>query len=145
MRGSGAGSDRTATVKWLLWTGLLVSWVILLPMMWQAFTTVPTPARLAQPRMIGIPTLQTVELLVGQSLVELGVALGLAAPWWRRRYLTRLWLGAVALWVWFIASTPIGLTRLAWVHRRWLAMMAAAFLVAAVIGSAARVVRGLAR
>ena len=41
MSGPRAGSDRDATVKLLFWLGLLVSWVILLPMLWQAFTTVP--------------------------------------------------------------------------------------------------------
>jgi hypothetical protein len=129
-------------VRLVFWFALLLSWIVLLPVLWSAFSTVPSAERLSQSHMVEIPTLGTVVMLVGKSAAELVVVLALTLPWWRRRYLTRLWLAAVGAWAWFFASTPMGLTRMAWMHRRWLAGVAAALLVAAVVGAMGRVVAG---
>jgi hypothetical protein len=126
-----------------LWVALLLSWLILLPMLWTAFSTVPSAERLAQSRMVRIPTLQTVGLLVLQSAVEVGVLLALLFPWRPRFYLARLWIAAFAVVAWFIATTPLGLTRMSWIHRRWLAAVGVALLFWAAIATMARIVRGL--
>lgn len=111
-------------------------------MLWTAFSTIPSAERLAQSRMVEIPTLRTVAVLLVQSAVEAGLLLALLVPWRPRRYLARLWLAAFAIWVWFLATTPLGLTRMAWIHRRWLAGVGAALLVAATILTAARLLTG---
>jgi hypothetical protein len=118
--------------------GLLASWVVLVPLMWNAFSTVPSLERLAQSRMVEIPTLRTVGWLVARSAAEIGVVLGLLVPWKPRRYLARLWLATVALAAWFLATTPLGLTRMSWLHRRWLVLVGASLLVAAVWATLAR-------
>lgn len=125
-----------------LWLGLLVSWVVLLPALWTAFSTVPSAERLAQSRMVEIPTLRTVGLLVGRATLEIGVLLALLFPWRRRLYLTRLWLGAIAVGVWFIATTPLGITRMSWIHRRWLALVGVGLLAAAGVATAVRILGG---
>ncbi len=123
----------------LLWLALIASWLVLLPMLWTAFSTVPSPERLAQPRMVRIPTLESLGLLVGQSAVELGVLLALLAPWRPRFYLARLWLGAVGIWAWFIATTPLGLSQMTWHHRRWLAVVGALLVLSAALVALSRV------
>ncbi|MEQ9569298.1 MAG: hypothetical protein RLN75_03840, partial [Longimicrobiales bacterium] len=55
---------RTRIALWIL---LLLSWVMLVPMLWTAFSTVPSMERLARSRMVEIPTLRTVGLLIGQA------------------------------------------------------------------------------
>jgi hypothetical protein len=124
------------------WIVLLLSWVVMLPALWRAFSTVPTPERLGQSRMIEIPTLETVAMIAVQSAIELSVALALLFPWRPRRYLARLWIAAVALGIWFIASTPLSLTHVAWVHRRWLAAVDGALLLAALGVTAAWLLAG---
>lgn len=126
-----------------LWIVLILSWIVLLPMLWTAFSTVPSPERLAQSRMVRIPTLESLGLLVGRSAVELGVLLVLLVPWRRRFYLTRLSLAAVGVWAWFIGSTPLGLSQMTWLHRRWLAAVGAVLVVWAGVVALGRVVETL--
>ncbi len=128
-----SGPHRTRIALWVV---LLLSWLVLLPMLWNAFSTVPSMERLSQSRMVEIPTLRTVGLLVGRSTIEAAILLALLAPWIPRHYLTRLWLAAVGLGAWFLATTPLGLTRMSWIHRRWLALMWVTLVVAALVGSA---------
>lgn len=122
----------------LLWLALIASWLVLLPMLWTAFSTVPSVERLAQPRMVRIPTLESLGWLVGQSAVELGVLLALLVPWRPRFYLARLWLGAVSVWAWFIGTTPLGLSQMTWHHRRWLAAVGALLVLASTIATLGR-------
>ena len=122
---------------------MLLSWLVLVPMLWTAFSTVPSAERLAQSRMVRIPTLQTVGLLVLRTAAEAGVLLALLAPWRPRFYLSRLWIAAFGVVAWFIGTTPLGLTRMSWIHRRWLAAVGVALLLWAAIATMARIVRGL--
>ncbi len=126
-----------------LWFALILSWLVLVPMLWTAFSTVPSPERLAQPRMVQIPTLDSLGLLVGQSAIELGVLLAWLLPWRPRFYLGRLWIGAVGVWAWFIGTTPLGLSQMTWHHRRWLAAVGVTLLLSAAIGTGDRILRGL--
>jgi hypothetical protein len=128
--------------RFALWLALLVSWLVLLPLLWTAFATVPSAERLAQSRMVRIPTLETVGLLVLQTAVEAGVLLALLFPWRPRFYLSRLWIAAFAVGAWFIATTPLGLTRMSWTHRRWLAAVGAALFLWAAVATIARIAGG---
>ena len=71
------------------------------------------------------------------------MVLALLWPWRARRFLLRLWLAAAGALTWFLVSTPLTLHRMAWVHRRWLAGVAAGLLVAAVLASVAVLARRL--
>jgi hypothetical protein len=121
-----------------LWCALIVGWLVLLLQVWSAFATVPSPERLEQARLVPIPTLQTVALLAGRSTLELGAVLGLLWPWRARAYLIRICTAAALLAVWFVVTTPLSLSAVAWVHRRWLAAMAGGLALVFVGAAAAR-------
>jgi hypothetical protein len=110
--------------RFLFWLALAVSWVILLPFLWAAVTTLPSPERLDQTRTVAIPTLGSFLRVMAVSAAELAATLLIILPAWRRAYTLRLLGAAALLGVWFVFSTPMSLTRLEWVHRRWLAMLA---------------------
>jgi hypothetical protein len=132
-----------AVSRWRLgvWTGVLLGWLVMLLFMWSAFSALPSAERLEQTRMMQIPTLQTLGMLVLRSAVELAFVLLLLLPWWRRFYTTRLVAAALLLAGWFLATTPLTISAMHWVHRRWLAAMIAALLACAVIAAAARLSR----
>lgn len=130
----------TARVRWGFWASLGLSWLVMLPLVWAAFSTLPSSERLARPRMVEIPTLRSVTFMVLGSAVELAVVLTLLFPGRPRRYLSRLWVAAVGIWIWFFASAPLDLAKVEWVHRRWLALVGAALLLAAGIVTLARFV-----
>lgn len=130
-------SPRLPGARWSLWLALLGSWLVLLPLLWLAFATVPSPDRLERSHMAAIPTLATLAWTAGRSLLELGALLALLWPR-ARLYLTRLWLAALGASAWFVASAPLSLNRLAWTHRRWLALVAAALLLSALAAALAR-------
>lgn len=125
--------------RWVLWTSLVLSWLVMLPVVWAAFSTLPSPERLARSRMIEIPTLGSVALIVLVSAIELAAVLALLFPGLTRRFLARLWIAAVGVWIWFFASTPLDLAKVEWVHRRWLALVGAALLLGAGIATVARI------
>ena len=65
------------------------------------------------------------------SGMELAVILAALWPWRPTLYATRLAVTALALVTWFIMTTPMmELSRMDWVHRRWLA-----FLILTVLGA----------
>lgn len=116
-----------------LWVILAASWVAAVAFMWDALTTVPSAERLQESKLVVIPTPQTFMTAVVFSGMELAVVL--AALWPRRPafYATRLALTGLALVTWFIMTTPMDLSRMDWVHRRWLAFQVLAVLVALVV------------
>lgn len=130
-------------MKWrtALAGALLLSWIALLPLLWRAFATLPSAERLQQSHMVQIPTLQTFGLQVASSAAEVAVLLLLVWPFALRRYLLRLWAAALGTIVYFIATVPLSLTTLQWVHRRWLAAVALVLLAAAVVASIRALVR----
>lgn len=121
---SSAGAPAPSRARFLFWLGLAVSWVILLPFLWSAVTTLPSPERLDQSRTVAIPTLGSFLRVMAVSAAELVAALLIIWPAWRRAYTLRLFGAAALLGVWFVFSAPMSLTRLEWVHRRWLALLA---------------------
>lgn len=120
--------------------GLVLSWLVMLLFAWNAFSTVPSAERLEETRMTQIPTLTSVGMLLLRSGVELALLLVLLWPA-RRLYLTRVAAAVLGLAVWFIATVPLTVTSLAWVHRRWLAALVVALFGVLVAGAAARLAR----
>jgi hypothetical protein len=125
----------------VLWVGLVLGWLVMLLQMWSAFATVPSADRLAESRMMQIPTLQTLAALAVRSAVELGVVLVLLLPGWRSHYRLRLLGTALLLAVWFIGTTPLTLSVMHWVHRRWLAAMTLALFLSLLVAAVAGLLR----
>jgi hypothetical protein len=139
----GAG-DTGAYWRLGLWCALIVGWLVMLPLLWAAFATFPSAERLEQARLVPIPTLQTVALLVARSALELAAVLGLLWPWRARRYLVRILGAAALLAAWFVLTTPLSLSAVAWVHRRWLAAMTGGLLLVFVAAALAKLADGAA-
>ncbi|HEU5208446.1 MAG TPA: hypothetical protein VFU06_03460 [Longimicrobiales bacterium] len=119
-----ARATEPSRARFLFWLCLAVSWVILLPFLWSAVTTLPSPERLDQSRTVAIPTLGSFLRVMAVSAAELVAALLIIWPAWRSAYTLRLFGAAALLGMWFVFSAPMSLTRLEWVHRRWLALLA---------------------
>jgi hypothetical protein len=123
-----------------VWLACIVGWLVMLLHLWTAFATFPTPERLEQARLVAIPTLQTVALLAGRSAVELAAVLALLWPMSARAWARRAFAAALLLGAWFLLTTPLSLSAVGWVHRRWLAALAAGLLVVSVLTALARLV-----
>lgn len=119
---------------------LALGWIALVPMLWSAFSTLPSAERLEQSRMARIPTLGAFLFVLGKSAVELLAVLALTWPR-VRGYATRLAVAALGLVAWFFFSTPLSLTRMEWLHRRWLVAMVLLLLAALVLELGLRLVR----
>lgn len=111
------------------WALLAVSWVVAVWYMWDAMTTVPSAERLQESRMVAIPTPRTFLTAAIFSAMELAVVLAVLWPWRPQLYASRLAATSLGVFTWFIMTTPMQLSRMDWVHRRWLA-----FLVVATAG-----------
>jgi hypothetical protein len=123
------------------WLGVALSWLVMLLFAWSAFATLPSPERLGQTRMVPIPTLRSVLLLLLRSGAEALVLLGLLWPWSSQAWTRRCAAAAVLFTTWFITTTPLSLSALDWVHRRWLALVTAAAIVTFMASVIARAVR----
>jgi hypothetical protein len=127
----GVGVHRSRPVPWEdwvrigFWVVLILSWAVLVGFMWDALTTVPDADRLQQTRMAVIPTHRTFFAAMAFSALELGVVLALLWPWRPAYYTARLAAASLALATWFTMTIPMGLSRMDWVHRRWLAFLVA--------------------
>jgi hypothetical protein len=130
-------------VRWrlVLWAALVLGWLIMLIYMWAGFSTLPSAERLEHSRMMAIPTLRTFALLAVRSAAELGVVMALLLPWWRRFFTLRLLAAALLLALWFFATTPLTLSTMHWVHRRWLAAMVAGLLGCTLVSAAGHLLR----
>lgn len=126
-----------------LWIVATASWPVMLLEAWSAFATLPSPERLETSRLAAIPTLRTVARLVMRSAAELAVVLALLWPWRERWYTRRLLGSAGLLAVWFVATAPLVLTRLEWVHRRWLVFLVALQLAFVVVRLTVELLRRL--
>lgn len=130
------GSGRRLALTLLL----ALSWLVLLPLLWQAFATLPTPERLEQSRMARIPTLGSFLYTTGRSALEFAALLALTWPR-PRLYASRLAFASVALLGWFLYSTPLNVSRMEWLYRRWLALAVLALLLALLVEVLARLAR----
>ena len=136
MRRSWGWIGRTA-----LAAGIALGWLAMVALMWKRLWTPPPPEVLQAPRMVQPPTPGRFGRAVAASAGELATLLLLLWPGWRRLYGLRLGVAAVGLSAWFLFTTPLGLSSVEQVHRRWLALVAAVLLLTAVVlllGTAAR-------
>lgn len=139
MQNTPAGAMRDPqTWRTLAWAALVLGWLYMLLNLWSAFATFPSAERLEQSRLVAIPTLQSLALLVGRSVVELAVVLGLTWPWRARLWITRVWAAAVIVAAWFLATTPLSVSATTWVHRRWLAALVAGLAAIGLLAILAR-------
>jgi hypothetical protein len=134
--------DYAHLARTLLWVALAVSWLVMLAYARAAIVELPSEARLETSRMARIPTLGTLAWLVARSGLELAVMLALAWPV-RRAWASRIAIAVAALPAWFIATAPLTLTAVEWVHRRWLALAWIALLIALIIAGVARAGRAI--
>lgn len=128
------GSD--PKVEWVrrgFWLLLALSWVVAVWYMWDAMTTVPSAERLQESRLMEIPGPRRFFTAAAFSAMELGVVLAALWPWRPAYYATRLAVTALAVLTWFITTTPMNLSHMDWVHRRWLAFLVAAQMAALVV------------
>lgn len=121
------GDDDTRLERGLrlvLWIALAVSWVVAVAYLWEALATVRSAERLDESSLMGTPTLRTFVAVAIFSGLELGVVLAALWPWRPAFYASRLALTALGIVTWFTMTTPMDLSRMDWVHRRWLAFLA---------------------
>lgn len=133
--------------RFLLLLALVVSWAVAVPFMWKAVTTVPGAARLQemQSKIMHVPSPATFVRVAAQSLAELVVLAIALWPWWRRLWMTRLLVAFLALGAWAVATMPLELTELEWIHHRWMVGVDVLLLVAFLATGAARTARAIAR
>lgn len=108
-----------------LWLLLILGWIVAVWLMFESLTTLPSAERLETSRLVAIPTVRTFLAAAAFSGLELAVILALLWPWRGELYAVRMATGVLAIFTWFIITTPLDLTRMDWVHRRWLAAMGA--------------------
>lgn len=140
-------ADEDQWAKWArigIWTLLMVSWAIQVAYMWDALTTVPSAERLEETRMAVIPTSRTFFAAMVFSALELSVVLVALWPWRAGYYTARLSGTTLALVTWFIMTTPMDLSRMDWVHRRWLFFLILAVGGALLVSAAYRSIRAVA-
>jgi hypothetical protein len=122
----GPGRAVTRLERWArlgFWGALMGSWVVMVAYMWDALTTIPSAERLEETRMAVIPTPRTFAAAVIFSALELGVVLAVLWPWRPNWYAARIAVATLGLITWFIITTPMALSQMDWVHRRWLGFM----------------------
>lgn len=136
--------DPLRRVEWVrrgFWLLLVVSWVVAVVYMWEAMSTIPSAERLQQTRLVEIPGPRRFFSAAAFSLMELAVVLAALWPWRAAYYGTRLAITTLAVLTWFVMTTPMGLSRMDWVHRRWLAWLVVAQAIALVALAGHRLVR----
>ncbi|MFW5946884.1 MAG: hypothetical protein ACOCUW_00215 [Gemmatimonadota bacterium] len=131
VRGAGREADRVADLgRRALWLLLLASWVVAVWFMWEAMTAIPSAERLQESRLVEIPGPRRFLAAAVFSAMELAVVLAALWPWRTAYYGSRLAVMALATMTWFVITTPLEVSRMDWVHRRWLAFLVVAQLLA---------------
>jgi hypothetical protein len=134
-------TDAAGWARLGFWAALVVGWVVMVGLMWDALTMIPSAERLEASRMAVIPTPRTFFTAMTFSALELALVLAVLWPWWTGYYATRLGVTALALSTWFVMTIPMGLNRMDWIHRRWLAAMALATAAALIVTLGYRLIR----
>ena len=131
-----AGVPADSGPEWVrraFWLLLVVSWAVAVWYMWDAMTTMPSAERLQETRMAEIPGPRRFFTAAAFSAMELGVLLVALWPGWAAYYASRLAITALGTLTWFVTTIPMDLSRMDWVHRRWLAFLVVAQVVALVV------------
>jgi hypothetical protein len=142
--GGRSGSRIEAWARLGFWVLLALTWVVAVAYMWDALTTVPDADRLEESRLAAIPTPRTFFTAAIFSAMELALVLAVLWPGWTSYYASRLAVMALSLVTWFIMTTPMDISRMDWIHRRWLAAMGALIVLALVTLLTHRLVRRVA-
>ena len=141
------GGVDTRLERWVrvaFWALLAVSWVVAVAWMWEAMTRIPSAERLEESKLVTIPTPRTFITAAVFSGMELALVLAALWPWKPAFYASRLGVTALGIVTWFIMTTPMDLSRMDWIHRRWLAFMGAATVAGLLLLLAYRLIRWLA-
>ena len=128
-----AGTARAPGPEWVrraFWLLLVVSWGVAVWYMWEAMTTIPSAERLQETRMAEIPGPRRFFAAAAFSAMELAVVLAALWPGWTAYYASRLAVTALGTLTWFVTTIPMDLSRMDWVHRRWLAFLVLVQVVA---------------
>lgn len=125
----------------LLIIGLVLSWIVMLILMRSEFWTLPAPEAVQRERMVRPPTMDSLLTRAGRSAVELLLLTLLLLP--GRAYAVRLALTTVGLILYYVLTTPMAITSVEQVHRRWLAAVAVVLLVATILTLSRAVARAL--
>ncbi len=138
-------AGRTRLGRILLVVLLVLGWLVAVPLMWHAVTTVPSAARLQamSSRIMHPPGPATFLRTAGRSLAELLVLVALLWPGWRRLWLLRLLVAFVGLFIWAVVTMPLELTELEQIHHQWLVGCDLAILLAMVVTVGARLVEAI--
>lgn len=147
MNGHDADRRGTPVEEWTrrgFWLLLAVSWLVAVWYMWDAMTTIPSAERLQETRMAEIPGPRRFFTAAAFSAMELAVVLAALWPWRPGYYASRLAVTALGVLTWFVMTTPMGLSRMDWVHRRWLFFLIAAQVAGLVVVLLYRALRTLA-
>ncbi len=125
-----AGAPALEWVRRGFWCLLIMSWVVAVWYMWDAMTTLPSAERLEETRLVEIPGPRRFFTAAAFSAMELALVLAALWPWRPGWYATRLAVTALGTITWFVTTIPLDLSRMDWVHRRWLGFLILAQLVA---------------
>jgi hypothetical protein len=115
---------------WLI-LGLVLSWLAMLILMRHEFWTFPAPEVLQRERMVRAPTMQSLVTNAVRSGVELLLLTLLLWP--GRAYAVRLATTTAGLIPYYVLTTPLGITSVDQVYRRWLAIVALVLLLATIL------------
>lgn len=133
-------------VEWArrgLWLLLLASWVVMVALMWDALTTIPSAERLQQSRLVEIPGPRRFFAAAAFSAMELAVVLAALWPWRPAYYASRLAITALGVATWFLITVPPGLSAMDRAHRQWLAFLVVAQVAGLVVLLVYRAVRSV--
>lgn len=117
----------------VFWIVIALSWVAAVAFMWEGMSRVPSAERLEESRLVTIPTPRTFLTAAIFSGMEVALVLAALWPWKPDFYAARMGVTALALITWFIMTTPMDVSRMDWIHRRWLAFMVALITITLVI------------
>ena len=104
-------------------TALGLSWAVMLALMWAAFWRLPSPELLQRQRLVQPPTLASLAWEALLSALERAAFVALLWPRWARFYAARLAAAVLGGALWFVLTTPLAISSIERVHRRWLALV----------------------
>ena len=101
--------------------------------MWREFHTLPSAEALADDRKVRPPLPIDLYRNLATSFGELIFMIVMLWPGSAQRYVGRAAIALLAMIAWFIATVPLDLNQMEWLHRRWLALMVVLLLVVLIV------------
>ena len=109
------------------------TWIVLVIWMWREFHTLPSAEALADDRKVRPPLPIDLYRNLATSFGELIFMIVILWPGSAKRYVGRAAIALLAMIAWFIATVPLDLNQMEWLHRRWLALMVVLLLVVLIV------------